>query len=225
MESSVRIWDLPIRIFHWSLAGLVVFSYVTGRLGGQWLEWHMRSGYAILALLVFRIAWGVVGSDTARFTRFVRSPVAAIAYLRDLTRGVVRPFAGHNPAGGWMVMAMLAAVLVQAFAGLFADDEIATQGPLAVKASNDWVARMTRLHDWNQWVVLGLVALHIAAIAVYRWRFHMGLTRVMVTGTMPANRATGITPPRLRPTALAAGCLAVAIALVYALVVIYPHLR
>src|SRR5436190_627753 len=102
MPSPVRIWDLPVRFFHWSLVVLVLFSYITGKIGGTWLEWHMRSGYAILALLLFRIAWGFVGSDTARFTRFVRSPASAIGYLRDLARGVVRPAAGHNPAGGWM---------------------------------------------------------------------------------------------------------------------------
>jgi cytochrome b len=224
MENGVRIWDLPIRIFHWCLAALVVFSYVAGSIGGSWLEWHMRSGYAILTLLVFRIAWGLVGSDTARFSRFLRSPAAGFAYLRDLARGSVRPFVGHNPAGGWMVIAMLAAVLVQAFAGLFADDEIATQGPLAVKASNAWVAAMTRLHDWNQWVVVGLVVVHVAAIAIYRWRFQIPLTRLMVTGTLPS-LAPGLAPPRLRSTALGLVCLAIAAALVYALVVIYPGLR
>jgi cytochrome b len=224
MGSGVRIWDLPIRIFHWSLAALVVFSYFTGRMGGGWLDWHMRSGYAILALLVFRIAWGFVGSDSARFALFLSGPAIAIAYLRDLARGTARPFPGHNPAGGWMVVAMLAAVLVQAFAGLFADDEIATQGPLAVKASNAWVAAMTRLHDWNQWIVVGLVALHLVAILVYRWRFRLRLTGPMVTGVVPT-LAPGLAPPRLRSTGIAAACLAVAAVLVYALVVVYPGWR
>jgi cytochrome b len=225
MPSSVRIWDLPIRFFHWSLALLVVFSYTTGTIGGTWLDWHMRSGYAILALLLFRIAWGFVGSDTARFTRFVRSPVAAIGYLRDLARGVVRPAAGHNPAGGWMVLALLAALLVQAVAGLFADDEIATQGPLAVKASNAFVSLMTRLHDFNQWVLVGLVVLHVVAIIVYQWRYNLGLTRLMVTGTLRGNLAPGLSAPRMRSTGLALACLAIASALVYALVVVYPGMK
>ena len=225
MVNPVRIWDLPIRFFHWTLAVLVVFSYVTGKIGGSWLDWHMKSGYAILALLVFRVFWGFVGSDTARFSRFVHSPVAAIAYLRDLARGVVRPAVGHNPAGGWMVLALLGALLVQAIAGLFADDEIATQGPLAVKASNAFVSQMTRLHDYNQWVLVGLVALHVVAIAVYRWRFKLGLTRLMMTGILRGELAPGLSAPRIRSTGWAVACLAVAVALVYALVVIYPGIR
>jgi cytochrome b len=182
----------------------------------------MRSGYAILALLLFRIAWGFVGSDTARFSVFVRSPAAAIDYLRDLGRGVVRPAAGHNPAGGWMVLALLAALLIQTTAGLFADDEIATRGPLAVKASNAFVSQMTRLHDYNQWVLVGLVALHVVAILVYQWRFKLGLTRLMITGTLRGYLAPGLSAPRLRSTGLALACLAVASAIVYALAVVYP---
>ena len=225
MATPVRIWDLPVRAFHWALVLLVTFSYVTGKIGGSWLEWHMRSGYAILALLVFRVAWGFVGSDTARFSWFMRSPVAAFAYLRDLARGVVRPAAGHNPAGGWMVLALLAAFLVQAISGLFVDDEIATQGPLAVKASGALVARMTWLHDFNQWVLVGLVTLHVAAIAWYWWRFKMGLTRLMITGTLRGNLAPGLEAPKLRPAGWAVVCLAISAALVYFLVVTYPSMR
>lgn len=224
MASPVRIWDLPVRLFHWSLAVLVVFSYVTGKIGGSWLEWHMRSGYAILALVLFRIAWGFVGSDTARFASFLRSPAAAIAYLRELARGAVPPVVGHNPAGGWMVLALLAALLVQAVAGLFVDDEIATQGPLAAKVSNALVSQMTRLHDYNQWVLVGLVALHVVAIAIYRWHFKVHLTRLLVTGTA-SSLAPGLTAPRLRSTGLALALLAVSSALVYALVVIYPAMK
>jgi len=225
MANPVRIWDLPIRLFHWALAALVVFSYVTGKVGGSWLDWHMKSGYAILALLVFRVLWGFVGSDTARFTSFVRSPVAAIAHLRELGRGVVRPFVGHTPAGGWMVLALLGALLAQAIAGLFADDEIATQGPLAVKASNAFVAQMTRLHDYNQWVLVGLVTVHVIAIAVYRWRFKLGLTQLMITGRLREDLAPGSSAPRIRPTGWALACLAIAVALVYMLVVVYPKMK
>jgi cytochrome b len=225
MANPVRIWDLPIRLFHWILAVLVVFSYVTGKIGGSWLDWHMKSGYAILALLVFRLFWGFVGSDTARFSQFVRSPVAAVDYLRDLAGGVARPVVGHNPAGGWAVLTLLGALLFQAIAGLFADDEIATQGPLAAKASNAFVGWMTRLHDYNQWVLVGFVGLHLVAIAVYRWRFKLPLTRAMITGLLRGDLPTGIPAPRIRSTGWAVACLAIAVALVYALVAIYPRTR
>ena len=225
MVTPVRIWDLPVRLFHWVLATLVVFSYATGKIGGAWLEWHMKSGYAILALLAFRVAWGFVGSDTARFARFLRGPVAAFLYLRDVARGVVRPVVGHNPAGGWMVLVLLAALLVQAISGLFVDDEIATQGPLVVKASATLVGRMTWLHDLNQWVLVGLVALHVAAIAWYQWRLGLGLTRLMVTGTLRGNLAPGLEVPRMRPVGWAVVCLAIAAGLVYFVVVIYPRMK
>jgi len=142
MAARIRVWDAPVRLFHWALAALAVFSFVSGKLGGAWLDWHMRSGYAILTLLLFRLAWGVVGSHTARFASFVRGPASVRTYLRE--RGA-RGMPGHNPLGGWSVVAMLASLLVQAASGLFADDEIATRGPLAVKVSNAMVARMSAM--------------------------------------------------------------------------------
>src|SRR5689334_4691000 len=123
----VRVWDAPVRLFHWALAILVVFSYVTGKLGHSWMSWHLKSGYAILALLLFRLAWGFAGSATARFPRFVRSPAIALEYGRGLLRGTPARVTGHNPLGGWMVLALLAILLLQAATGLFADDDIATQ--------------------------------------------------------------------------------------------------
>jgi len=225
MVKPVRVWDLPVRLFHWALAVLVIFSYVTGKIAGTWLEWHMKSGYAILALLVFRIAWGFVGSDTARFARFVRSPAAAFSYLREVARGVPRPVVGHNPAGGWMVVALLAAFLTQAISGLFVDDEIATQGPLAVKASSALVARMTWVHEYNQWILVAFVVLHVAAIAWYQWRLGLGLTRLMITGVLRGDLAPGLEAPRMRSLPWAVACLAIAAAIVYVVVVIYPQMR
>ena len=150
ISPRIRVWDLPTRIFHWALAVLVVFSYTTGKIGGDLMGWHLRSGYAILALLVFRLAWGIVGSQTSRFNHFVRGPRAAIAYARAIMARSPPLLVGHNPLGGWMVLFMLALLLFQAATGLFADDEIATQGPLAVKVSSAAVSRMSKLHDYNQ---------------------------------------------------------------------------
>jgi len=224
MPRRVRVWDLPVRIFHWSLAALVVFSFVTGKIGGaSVLDWHMRSGYAILALLLFRIAWGFVGSSTARFATFITPPSRAWAYARELfTRRRSMPF-GHNPLGGWMVLLLLAVFLVQATSGLFVDDEIATQGPLAVKVSNAWVARMSALHDWNGWVVAGVSLFHVLAIGVYRFAFHAKLVAAMVTGWRSIEDDDPRQSIRPAPLALALLVLTFAAALVYALVVAYPR--
>src|SRR4029079_3446512 len=118
-ESSVRVWDVPVRLFHWTLVVLMAVSYFTGRAGGDWMKFHFWSGYAILTLILFRIAWGFVGSTTARFTDFVKGPSAAIAHLRDRL-GRRRPReAGHNRVGGAMVVALLLAVLLQVATGFF----------------------------------------------------------------------------------------------------------
>ena len=216
----IRAWDLPTRIFHWALAALVVCSFTTGTIGGDWMPWHLRSGYTILALVLFRVAWGVAGSETARFRGFLRGPRAVLEYARLTLAGRHPQGVGHNPLGGWMVAAMLAALAFQAATGLFSDDEIATQGPLAVKVSNALVSRMSHLHDLGRWVVAGLVVLHVAAIAVYRWAWGVRLAGAMVTGWMEA--PAGTPQPRIRSAAWAAILLAAAAAAVYALVEIYP---
>lgn len=221
MTRRIPVWDAPVRLFHWLLAVLVVFSFVTGKVGGSWLEWHMKSGYTILALLLFRLAWGVVGSDTARFASFVRGPLSAWRYVRAMaTPGNARPI-GHNPLGGWSVVALLLVLLAQATSGLMADDEIATQGPLAAKVSNAIVAKMSALHAYNQWAVVALVVLHLAAIAYYQWGRRVDLIGPMVHGGVAVHDAVAL--PAQRPAWLAAMVLALAAAAVYALVVIYPR--
>ncbi len=214
----VRVWDLPTRLFHWALAILVVFSFATGKLGSSWMPWHLKSGYAILALLLFRLAWGVVGSETARFSRFVRGLRAGSAYARTLLARSPAPFTGHNPLGGWMVLAMVGALLAQAATGLFADDDIRTQGPLAEMASEATVRLMTRIHSANEWLVVGLVVLHVAAIAIYQWALRRDLIGPMVHG-MGESRAA----PRLAPRWLAAVAAALSAAAVYYLVAILPR--
>lgn len=213
----VRVWDLPTRLFHWTLAVLVVFSFVTGKLGAGWMAWHVKSGYAILALLAFRLGWGVVGSDTARFSRFVRGWRAGVDYGRTLLAGAPTAFTGHNPLGGWMVLAMLAALSLQAVTGLFADDEVRTQGPLAASVAESTVRLMTRIHSWNEWFVVALVAVHVVAIATYQWGLRRDLVGPMVHGMNESASA-----PRMAATAWAVAVLAAAVALVYYVVVIYP---
>jgi cytochrome b len=216
----IRVWDLPTRIFHWALVVLVVFSFTTGKIGGEWMKWHLRSGYTILTLVLFRLAWGVVGSQTARFAHFVRGARSGLAYGRALLARLHPATVGHNPLGGWMVLLMLAALGFQASTGLFADDEIATQGPLAVKVSEAVVSRMSSLHSINQWVLVALAALHVTAILVYRLKWDIPLVAAMVNGRMDA--PPGAVEPARRPAWLAALVLILCAAAVYALVVVYP---
>jgi cytochrome b len=220
MASRIPLWDAPVRLFHWALAALVIFSYATGKIGGSWLEWHMRSGYAILALLAFRIAWGIVGSETARFASFLRGPGATIAYARGLLSREGPTTFGHTPTGGWMIVAMLAILAVQAASGLFVDDEIATQGPLAVKVPNAFVAKMSALHSYNQWLIVAAVALHVAAIAFYQGYLKADLIGPMIHGKAEAR---GQRAPKLAPAWLAAALFALACAAVYYLVVVYSR--
>jgi len=218
----IRVWDAPTRIFHWTLAALVVFSFTTGKIGGGWLEWHMKSGYTILALLLFRILWGFAGSDTSRFAHFVRGPRRALAYARETWAGRHPHIVGHNPLGGWMVVLMIVLLLGQAATGLFVDDEISTQGPLAVKVSNALVARMTAFHHYNQWTLVVAVALHVAAIAFYRFRLGTDLVSPMVSGWRVA--PAGVLPPQpvLRSPLAALALFAGACAFVYWLVMVFP---
>lgn len=219
MQGRNRVWDAPVRVFHWALAGLVVFSFVTGKLGGSWMQWHLRSGYCILALLFFRLAWGVAGSETARFSRFVRGPRAAVDYARATWARRSPAVPGHNPFGGWMVIFMLAALLLQATTGLFADDDIPTQGPLAAKVSNATVARLTAIHRWNEWVIAGAVALHVLAIGFYQWGLKVDVVGPMFHG----GELPGGHEARRGSNALAVVLFAAASAAVYYLVVVYPR--
>lgn len=179
---TILVWDLPTRLFHWVLAALVVFSVVTGKVGGNAIAYHMWSGYAILALVAFRLVWGFVGGRHARFASFLRGPRAVIAYAKGLATGRHAPHLGHNPLGGWSVVAMLAALLLQVGAGLFVDDEIATQGPLNKYVSGATAALLTTIHRVNAKVVLVLVGVHVAAVLFYLVAKRENLVRPMVHG-------------------------------------------
>jgi cytochrome b len=181
MPTTIRVWDLPTRIFHWGLAACVLGSLATAWAPGSWVEWHARLGYAALALLVFRLLWGVFGGRWSRFTSFLYSPRSVMAYLR----GSPHPdhLVGHNPLGAGSVLAMLLVLLVQVGTGLVSDDEISFQGPLNrfVEASKGLAA--TSYHrNIGQWLVLALVLLHVGAILYYLLKKGDNLVRPMVQG-------------------------------------------
>jgi cytochrome b len=183
----IRVWDWPVRAFHWALMALMVVSVIAIEVGGNSKVWHMRAGYAILALVLFRIAWGFAGTRYARFASFVRGPGAVLAYLKDLSRRSKKVYVGHNPLGGWSVVALLALLLVQAGTGLFANDDIITEGPLVRLISKELSDSITWFHRRNGWALWSLVGVHVAAVLYYLLALKENLIRPMITGakTLP----------------------------------------
>lgn len=187
-HTSVRIWDLPTRLFHWALAACVIALVITAKVGGNAMEWHFRFGYCVLALLVFRIVWGLVGGYWSRFHVFLFSPARVFRYLQGNTHPDDN--IGHSPLGALSVFVLLAVLVAQVASGLLSDDEIAFAGPLAHFVSNAMVGLATGYHtEIGQFLVLGLVGLHLLAIAFYVGVRKQRLVRPMVNGNkaLPAS--------------------------------------
>ena len=177
---SVRIWDLPTRLFHWLLAACVVGLVVTGQVGGNAMVWHFRLGYAVLTLLFFRLVWGFVGGHWSRWQQLHLAPSRVMAYLQG--RSVV-PAAGHSPLGSWSVLLMLLWLFVQVSTGLVSDDEIANAGPLTALVSGVTVSAATAWHKGvGKGVLIALVLAHVAAIGWYHLRKSQALLPPMLHG-------------------------------------------
>ena len=179
--NTVRVWDLPTRIFHWGLVLCFVGLVATAQLGGEAMVWHFRFGYTALSFLLFRLVWGVSGGIWSRFSTFVSGPSHILRYLRG--EGGAGDSVGHNPMGALSVMALLAFALLQVATGLFSDDEIATAGPLAKMVSGSLVSFATFYHtNVGKIILIVLVVLHVAAILFYRVKRQENLVRPMLSG-------------------------------------------
>jgi cytochrome b len=180
----VRVWDAPTRLFHWALAACFVGLIVTSQMGGGAMVWHFRFGYSVLALLLFRMAWGLLGGHWSRFSTFLVGPRDVWRYLsgKDLPRDSV----GHNPLGALSVVAMLLFLALQVTTGLMSDDEIANAGPLTRFVSSDWVSSATAYHkNVGKFILLAMVVLHLGAIVFYAVRKRQNLVTPMITGDKP----------------------------------------
>jgi cytochrome b len=213
MRLPMRVWDAPTRLFHWLIVLLIAASYVTVRK--NWMDLHLLSGYAMLTLLIFRIVWGFVGSDTARFARFLRSPIAGLRHLAHFPRREPDDEVGHNEAGGWMVLAMLLVIAVQVGTGLFSNDDGATEGPLAKYVKKTTSDSLSGVHGLNFNILLGFIGLHILAIIAYAVVKKHDLVRPMITGKKKLPAATRA--PRMASPILALAILIVAAVAVWAL--------
>jgi cytochrome b len=177
----VPIWDLPTRVCHWLFAVLITACWWTARNGN--LDYHIDFGYGLLALLVFRIYWGLAGSPTARFADFVKGPRTLWRYVAGLSRGNRAQFIGHNPLGAISVVTMLALMLVQVVLGLFSVDiDGIESGPLSQYVSFDVGRACARWHIASFNVLRALIIFHIAAIAFYQFYWRENLTKPMLVG-------------------------------------------
>jgi|SRR5579872_1786035 len=191
---KVVIWDAPTRLFHWLTAILVAAAYATWRFDR--MDWHVWIGYALLALVIFRLLWGFFGSETARFVAFLASPRAAFAHLAHIFRREPDRQIGHNPAGSWMVLALLVLLLGETLTGLYVNNDIADEGPLTEIVPAPIANLIDTLHTYLWWILLAAVTLHVVAVAIYRLAKGQNLMLPMVTGRKAL-------PPEARAPALA----------------------
>lgn len=206
--NKVRIWDLPTRVFHWSLVLCLVGLVTTGKIGGEAMAWHFRLGYAVLSLLLFRLIWGFVGGRWSRFSVFLIGPAGVLRYLQGRNTS---PSVGHNPLGALSVLALLGFGLLQVATGLISDDEIATAGPLAKVVSGAWVGKATYYHNAiGQYVLYALVILHLGAMFFYRFKRKENLVPAMWHGdkvlAAPQQSARDDNKSRLRALVVFAVC-------------------
>ncbi|CAM3421599.1 cytochrome b/b6 domain-containing protein [Halomonas lysinitropha] len=222
MMHQVKVWDLPIRLFHWALVSTVGLSFYTMKTGGAPfafpVEIHARAGLIVLGLLLFRWGWALAGSHHARLWHFLHGPDAILTYLRALRRGPLPPYAGHNPLGGLAVLAMLLSLSFQALSGLFLSDDIFFQAPLHDRVPTDVSDTLRTLHHWNAQLLIVLVVLHLVALVVHRLKGER-LVGAMVTGrkrlpARPEDQAGEGATPAHGSAWLAAALVAIAIAIV-----------
>jgi cytochrome b len=181
--NSRLVWDLPVRATHWLLVLAVTGSLVTHYAGIEWFAWHRRCGYVVVVLAAFRVVWGFAGTRHARFASFVRGPRSVLAYLRARGGAAV----GHSPLGALSVVALLAALLLQAATGLFANDGIMNAGPFYGWISPELSNAIASVHRVNSKVLIALVVAHLAAVAWYALARRQRLARAMLTGRKDAS--------------------------------------
>lgn len=218
---TVKVWDIWVRAFHWLLVAALVLAWYSGEYGFDELgakTWHMRIGMVVLGLVIFRVLWGFVGSDTARFSHFLRGPGAIVRYIRASRRGEPTPI-GHNPIGGWAVVVLLLIAAAQPITGLFATDDILATGYLADDVPDAVQGAIGGWHKDMFNVLLALAGLHVLAILAYLVAKRENLTRWMVIGQRPV--PIHWRRPRFASPLRALACAAVAAAVAVGIPVIW----
>ena len=212
-QFSVKVWDLPTRVFHWSLL-LAVFGSFYSVWVAEDMVLHSRFGYAVLALCLFRLVWGVVGGHWSRFASFVPSWGQTRAYVSSKQPLAAQP--GHNPLGAWSVYAFLLLLLLQVASGLGSDDDVLFSGPLTPLMSSEWVSWFTLYHaEVGKTVLLVLILVHIAAVLFYTLVKRQALIQTMWHGVRQWPVAAKPSTDNWRSRLLALGLLGVIAASLY----------
>jgi len=199
MQNDLKVWDLPTRVFHWSLVFLIGLCWYTFKIGGVAklvgklgysgfitdMDIHFWAGYGVIILVGFRLMYGLIGSTTARFTHFIKSPLATFNYLKSLFKRDTKPHAGHNPVGGLSVLALLGLSGAVGVLGLYSNDDILNDGPLLHQVGKEASDHLTYLHGYWFNILLAIVVLHVCAIFFYRFYKRDNLIKPMITGARP----------------------------------------
>ena len=220
---QIRVWDWPTRLFHWTLAGLVIALVITGNVGGNAMVWHFRCGYGVLSLLIFRFTWGFCGGHWSLWRQLTCTPALIRQYLMpsapSSTSTLPTPFLGHNPLGSLSIIAILALLGLQVGTGLFSDDEIANAGPLVRLVAESTVGLVTKWHKgFGKSLILLLVTIHLLAILWYFLKKKENLTRAMLTGNKSAEMPAPSSKDGPANWLLAVVCIVISMGLVYALI-------
>jgi cytochrome b len=219
-RADVLAWDLPTRLFKWGLVLAVVAAWVSSGFDDPTMTVHKAAGYTILTLVIYRFLWGFFGGTTARFSTFLKSPAAVVAYLRAVRSGTEQPYLGHNPAGGLMIIGLLLACSIQIALGLFSSDGVLASGPFADAIGETWSSRAATLHSIWFYVILGLAIVHVAVNLFHQLVKRDNLIGAMVTGRKVRSPFADVCESRPGSPVTALFCLAAAIALVYCGVVL-----
>lgn len=181
-SQTVKVWDVFIRFFHWALVGSFAVAYLTAE---EAESVHVYAGYAVLGLVVARLLWGVVGTEHARFTSFVRSPIAAARYAIDVVRGQAQRFIGHNPAGAAMIVLMLVTLLALTISGVAlygADEGLGPLAPWMAGTGERYEHLLEEAHEFLANLMLAFIAIHLVGVIVESLVHHESLVRAMFTG-------------------------------------------
>ena len=209
MKQKKLVWDLPVRLFHWILVALFIAAWVTAEQGPAWMDRHMQVGYAIMTVVLFRFFWGLYGGEQALFKTFLRGPAKVISYIKKMLRGDAEQSVGHNPLGGWSVVVMLLLLGLQAATGLFANDDIYNEGPLATLVSNATSGLLTKIHKLNFNLLLAVTGIHIIAVLAYLLVKKENLIKPMISGfkELESDRTSQRSRPWWRTLSLALATL------------------
>ncbi|AWB69186.1 cytochrome B (plasmid) [Saccharobesus litoralis] len=200
---GVLVWDLPVRVTHWLLVVMMIIAYATHLLGYDYYEYHIWSGYSVCVLVMFRMIWGIVGTQHARFINFIKGPKSTYNYVRTLGKKENPSYVGHNPLGALMVVFLLGGLLMQSITGLFANDEVFNVGPFYLYINEDLSLQLTSLHRQVFYWIVAAVVLHILAVLLHRVLKGEKLVNAMITGRKLLNvytehKVTGIPSSKLK---------------------------